>query len=312
MRVLVADDDIVTRRLLESSLRRWGYDVAVACDGLEASQILKQPDAPHLVVLDWQMPGMDGIELCRQLRLDTDESNYTYILLLTANQAQNEVVEGLEAGADDYITKPFDLQELKVRLRSGKRIVHLLQQLTSAREALRDLAARDPLTSLWNHNSIIELLDSELQRAERQGTSVGVVLVDLDFFKRVNDTHGHLVGDDVLRKAADVMRGAVRPYDAVGRFGGEEFLIVLPGCDQVNAVSHAERLRLALGRVEVVAAGNVIQFTASAGVSLVESGNRIDAQAAIAAADAALYAAKRAGRNRVEFFDASPMLATAL
>jgi two-component system, cell cycle response regulator len=312
MRVLVADDDVVTRRLLESSLRRWGYDVIVACDGLEASQVLQQPDAPHLVVLDWQMPGMDGIQLCRQLRQDTDESNYTYILLLTANQAQNDVVQGLEAGADDYITKPFEPQELRVRLRNGKRIVHLLQQLTSAREALRDLAARDPLTGLWNHNSIIELLDQELQRAERQGTSVGVVLVDLDFFKRINDTHGHLVGDDVLRKAAEVMRAGVRPYDAVGRFGGEEFLIVLPGCDQVNAVSHAERLRLALSRVEVIAAGNVIQFTASAGVSLIEPDNRADAQGAIAAADDAMYAAKRAGRNRVEFVDPSAILVTAL
>lgn len=310
MRVLVADDDVVTRRLLESSLRRWGYEVVAACDGLEASQILQRPDAPRLAVLDWQMPGVDGIQICRQLRQNTGDP-YTYILLLTANQAKDEIVQGLEAGADDYVTKPFEPQELRVRLRNGKRIIHLLQQLTSAREALRDLAARDPLTGLWNHNSIIELLDKELQRAQRQGTSVGVVLVDLDFFKRINDTHGHLVGDEVLRKAAEVMRAAVRPYDAVGRFGGEEFLLVLPGCDQVNAVSHAERLRHALSQVEVVATSGLIQFTASAGVSLFDCCNRVDAQTAIANADAAMYAAKRAGRNRVEFVESSMTLALA-
>ncbi len=300
MKVLVADDEIVSRRLIETSVRRWGYDAVVASDGLEASQILHGPDAPKLAVLDWLMPGLDGIQLCRQLRQEREDS-YTYVILLTAKHSQSDVVQGLEAGADDYITKPFDPQELRVRLRTGKRILCLLDQLTSARETLRELAARDPLTSLWNHNSIIELLTNELNRADRQGASVGIVLADLDRFKAINDTYGHLVGDEVLRDAAQFMSSAIRPYDAVGRLGGEEFLIVLPGCDQINAVSHAERLRSALKRITVNTLSGSIHFSASFGVTVVGPEARVDALTAIRTADSAMYAAKHAGRDRVEF-----------
>jgi diguanylate cyclase (GGDEF)-like protein len=300
MKVLVADDEVVSRRLIETSVRRWGYDVIVANDGLEASKILQGRDAPNLALLDWVMPGLDGIQLCRELRKGSREP-YTYILLLTAKHAKSDVIQGLEAGADDYITKPFDPQELRVRLRTGKRILCLLDQITAARETLRELAARDPLTGLWNHSSIIDLLCSEIERAERQGSCVGVVLTDLDRFKSINDNHGHLVGDHVLREAAAALTSSVRPYDAVGRLGGEEFLVVLPGCDQMNAVSHAERLRLAINRVIVNTASGPLQFTASFGVTVFGPDSRVDAQGAIRSADLAMYAAKRAGRDRVEF-----------
>lgn len=304
MKVLVADDEAISRRLIETSVRRWGYDPVVAGDGLEASRILRSLDAPKLVVLDWMMPGLDGIQLCRELRRD-DDAAYSYILLLTAKHAQSDVVEGLEAGADDYIAKPFDPQELRVRLRTGKRILFLLDQLTAARETLRELAARDPLTELWNHSSIIQLLADEIARSERQGTHLGVALVDLDHFKAINDTYGHLVGDSVLREAAQVMGHSTRPYDAVGRLGGEEFLVMLPGCDKMNAVSHAERLRLALQRSEVTTPSGPIHFTASVGVTVIEPGTHDDAETAIRAADSAMYAAKHAGRDRVEFSETS-------
>jgi diguanylate cyclase (GGDEF)-like protein len=300
MKVLVAEDELVSLRLIESSVRRWGYDVVVAKDGLEASQILHGEDAPKLAILDWMMPGLDGVQLCRELRQRKDE-RYVYVLLLTSKQAKSDVIEGLEAGADDYIRKPFDPQELRVRLRTGKRILCLLDQITAARETLRELAARDPLTGLWNHSSIIELLVTELERAQRQGTSVGVALVDLDRFKSINDTYGHLVGDHVLREAAQIMSHAIRPYDAVGRLGGEEFLVVLPGCDQINAVSHAQRLRTALNRTTVNTSSGPLQFTASFGVTVAPPEAGIDAQAAIDIADSAMYAAKHAGRDRVEF-----------
>jgi diguanylate cyclase (GGDEF)-like protein len=308
MRILVADDEIVSRKLIEASVRRWGYDVVVANDGLEAARILQGENAPNLALLDWMMPGLDGIQLCRELRKAGKEP-YTYIVLLTAKHSKSDVIEGLEAGADDYITKPFDPQELRVRLRTGKRLLCLLEQLTTARETLRELAARDPLTGLWNHSAIIDLLAGELTRAERQGSHVGVVLVDLDRFKTINDTHGHLVGDHVLREAAKVLNASVRPYDAVGRLGGEEFLVILPGCDQINAISHAERLRTALNRISVNTPSDAIQFTASFGVTVVGPESRVDAPTSIQSADSAMYAAKRAGRDRVEFADAGCELA---
>lgn len=300
MKVLVADDEVVSRRLIEFSVRRWGYDPVVARDGLEASQILHSPDAPKLAILDWMMPGLDGTELCRELRKG-DGDCYTYVVLLTVKRNKSDVVQGLEAGADDYLIKPFDPQELRVRLQTGKRILGLLEQLEAARETLRELAARDPLTGLWNHSSIIDLLVNEIDRAERQGAYVGVALVDLDHFKSINDTHGHLVGDRVLREAAQVMSSSIRPYDAVGRLGGEEFLVVLPGCDQIIAVGHAERLRLALNRIEVNTPSGPVRFTASFGVTVVGPETRVDAPTAIQTADSAMYAAKHAGRDRVEF-----------
>jgi len=300
MKVLVADDEAVSLRLIESSLRRWGYDVVVATDGVEALRNLLLPDAPQLAVLDWLMPGLDGAQVCESIRARKSEL-YTYIILLTGKHAKVDVVAGLEAGADDYIAKPFEPQEFRVRLRTGKRILCLMEQLTTAREALRDLAARDPLTRLWNHNSIIELLDNELNRAEREGACVGVILADLDHFKSVNDTFGHLVGDRVLREAALALGGTVRPYDAVGRFGGEEFLIVLPGCDQINTLSHCERLRIACSNIAVQVAEQRVQVTASFGATMVGPERRVNAEVAIHAADSALYTAKRNGRNRAEY-----------
>ena len=304
MKVLVADDEAVSRRLIEASVRRWGFEAVVAKDGLEASQMLHGPDAPKLAILDWMMPGLDGIELCRELRKDEGDS-YTYILLLTGKHNKSDVIRGLEAGADDYIIKPFDPQELRVRLNTGKRILCLLEQIKAARETLRELASRDPLTGLWNHSSIMDLLINEIDRAERQGAYVGVVLVDLDHFKSVNDTHGHLVGDQVLRDVAQAMSSTIRPYDAVGRLGGEEFLVVLPGCDQINTVGHAERLRLALHRIAVNTPSGPVHVTASFGVAVVGPESRIDARTAIQYADSATYAAKHAGRDRVEISTAS-------
>lgn len=236
MKVLVADDEPITRRTLEASLRRWGYEVIVAKDGLEAAQILEQPGAPNLLLLDWQMPGLDGVNLCRAIRRRKAEP-YTYVLMLTSKREKCDVIEGLESGADDFISKPFDPQELRMRLLTGERILVLLDQLVAAREAIRDMSLHDGLTGLWNRTGILDILDRELQRAHRQESHLGLILVDLDRFKGVNDTYGHVIGDQALRAAASAIQASIRNYDFAGRFGGEEMLVVLPGCDQTNAVS---------------------------------------------------------------------------
>jgi two-component system cell cycle response regulator len=299
MKVLIADDEAVTRRLLEASLRRWGYDVVVATNGLEAAQILLSPDAPKLAILDWMMPGMDGTQLCHDIRRNKPEP-YTYILLLTGKRAQDDVVAGLDAGADDYVTKPFDPAELKVRLRTGKRILYLQEQLITSREALRAQATHDGLTGLWNRHAILEVLNSEMARAVRQGVPVAVSMADLDSFKHINDTYGHPIGDEVLRSVSKALRDSVRRYDSVGRYGGEEFLIVLPGCDRSNAVGHAERMRAAVARIVVETPKGNVQPTISFGVAVSDDHTGLDAFALIQAADVALYRAKHGGRNRVE------------
>ena len=299
MKILIAEDEPVSRRLLQSSLERWGYNVVVAKDGTEATEILLAPDAPKMALLDWLMPGVDGIQLCRNIRRNKPEP-YTYILLLTGRRAQGDVIRGLEAGADDYVRKPFDPAELKVRLRTGKRILFLQERLISSREALRDQATRDPLTGLWNRAAILDILGDELARSAREGGSLGLLIADLDCFKHINDTYGHPTGDEVLCGVARAMRDSVRRYDAVGRYGGEEFLIVLPGCDESNAVSHAERLRAAICRVTVETSLASVHPSMSVGVVVSNRQTSLDIGDLIQAADAALYRAKHAGRNRVE------------
>ena len=299
MKILIAEDNVVFRRILETNLVKWGYEIVTTQDGLEAWAALHAENAPQLAILDWMMPGLTGVELCRKIRQERKEP-YTYIILLTAKHGEDELVMGMEAGADDYITKPFRPAELKVRLRAGRRIIELQQELITAREMQRLKATRDPLTNLWNHAEIHRLLDLELFRAEREKTPIGVIMADLDHFKAVNDTHGHRAGDVVLRLVAQRMQAMIRPYDYLGRYGGEEFLFVLPGCEQSSAVAFAERVRRTVAGSGVDTSEGLIPVTLSMGVAVGGAGSRVDVAALVGAADAALYRAKNSGRNRVE------------
>jgi diguanylate cyclase (GGDEF)-like protein len=298
MKVLVAEDDAVSRRSLEVTLAKWDYVVVSVRDGVAAWNELQRPDGPNLAVLDWMMPGMDGIEVCRQIRKRAKEP-YTYVVLLTGRTRKEDVVAGLDAGADDYVAKPFDFQELRVRLHTGERILHLQEQLIAARENLRHQATHDALTGFWNRAAILGLLSNELARAQRAREPLSVAMADLDHFKSINDRFGHQAGDAVLHQAARRIHATMRPYDFVGRYGGEEFLMILPGCDVQDAAAVAERHRLTMARDLVDTRAGSIRVTVSIGVASFDPANPVDAEILLRAADNALYQAKAAGRNRV-------------
>jgi len=297
MDVLIADDDVVSRRLLEVTLSHAGYQVTLAANGAEALRVLEESEGPRLAVLDWMMPELDGVDVCRAVRKLASE-RYIYIILLTVKEQRAEIVEGLESGADDYITKPFDLDELKARLRAGKRILKLQEQLVATRDELRVRATHDSMTGLLNREAILDMLKNELSRTARVGT-LSIILGDIDHFKRVNDTHGHPAGDLVLQEAARRMRSAVRAYDSVGRYGGEEFLIVSPGCGVSEAVEQANRVRVRMADEPIVVPGGGVAVTISLGVAAAAS-DANQMSDLLRAADQALYAAKNNGRNRVE------------
>ena len=296
IRVLAAEDNPVFQSMLRTMLTRWGYEVVIARDGLEAWNVLSRDDTPRLAILDWMMPGIDGVEVCRRVRSAGAEP-YIYILLLTARTDSQDLVEGMEAGADDYLTKPFNAHELRVRLRAGCRILDLQAQLLDAREALREQATHDGLTKLLNRNAVLDVLHNEVARCEREQQPLSVLMVDLDRFKAINDSHGHVTGDAVLREVARRMREASRRYDSVGRYGGEEFMLVLPGCDYADACAQAERLRESIAAMPFVSDAGALRITISVGVSC---SHAPEADLLIREADEALYRAKSLGRNRVE------------
>ena len=300
MKILIADDELVSRRKLEALLAKWGHEVISTADGNAAFELLKAPDAPRIGLLDWMMPGKDGVELCRAMRRDRPEP-YTYMLLLTAKDAKENIIEGLESGADDYLVKPWDPDELRARLRTGQRILELEDRLVEARETMRFKATHDHLTFLLNRGAIVDLLERELVRSRRERGCTIVILGDLDHFKAINDTHGHSVGDEVLREAARRLLGSVRSYDFVGRYGGEEFLLVLNNCDSQQALLRAEEIRKAIANPAIQTTRGPISLTMSMGVLSSRDWAQYGPGEVLCEVDVALYRAKASGRNRSEY-----------
>lgn len=299
MQIVVADDNAAFREMLSKMLAEWGYAVLLAENGAQAFAHLRQEDGPRLALLDWMMPGMEGAEVCRQVRA-TVRDRYVYIVLLSARAESEDIVAGMESGADDYIVKPFQPDELRARLRAGRRVLALQQELLAAQETLREQGMRDALTGVWNRKSIFDLLDKELSRSKRSGEPLTVLMADLDGFKQVNDNLGHRAGDEVLRQVGRRLQAAVRRYDAVGRYGGDEFLLVLPGCELAGGSAQAERVRDAISSESFTAGDVQVRLTCSLGVACSKVGVVQTPDDMVSAADAALYDAKRAGRNRVE------------
>jgi len=297
MKVLLAEDEPVSSRKLAAMARSWGYEPVLAADGSAAWDVLREKDTPRLAVLDWMMPGLDGPELCRRLR--EQSAPYVYVVLLTSRDRAEDVLVGLDAGADDYVTKPYSPQELRHRMNAGRRIIELQEKVEAQNEEIRALARQDALTGVLNRGAIFETFAGELVRARRERTPLAAIMADVDHFKAVNDSLGHLAGDEVLRTVAGRLQRQIRGYDSIGRYGGEEFLMVLPGCSRDEAREVAERLRRHVEETPAEWAGTRVPVTISLGVVSLPRVVADAPEPVIDAADHALYEAKRGGRNRV-------------
>ena len=295
IKVLIAEDNAVSAKILQKNIKDWGYEVILARDGNEAWNALHDEDV-KLAVLDWMMPELSGIHLCRKIRENNHKGtgqDYTYIILLTAKDEQKDLIKGFSAGADDYITKPFNNLELKARLKTGKRIVDLQKQL-------QELASRDSLTGLWNRKRMFRILEKEINRARRDKLPLAIIMIDIDKFKEINDTFGHHTGDQILKEIAAALRKNVRNYDEVCRYGGDEILVILPNCDALSTETIAERLRNCISDIKIGSEGDSMNVTLSlGGASLEKPLLDTTPEDFIIAADKALLEAKNKGRNRV-------------
>jgi len=291
VKILIADDELATQRVLQSLLVKHGYEVVLARNGRETLEALERKDAPNLLILDWLMPDIDGIDICRRVRQRGSE-HYVYIIMLTAKTETEDFVEGLDAGMDDYLSKPFHPDELRARVRAGERVLALQEKLVVQ-------ATRDHLTGVLNRGTVIEMGQRELAHAERKGEPAALIVADVDNFKRVNDTYGHLAGDAVLCETAKRLTSRLRSYDVLGRYGGEEFVIFLPGCTDSDARSIGEELRAAVASEPIPTEAGPVRITMSFGLTATKPGDSAKWEDLVRLADEALYRAKRGGRNRV-------------
>jgi two-component system cell cycle response regulator len=295
IKVLIAEDNVVSAKILKKNIVDWGYEVVLAKDGEEAWSALKKEET-KLAILDWMMPKVNGIQLCQKIRENDHKNNnqeYTYIILLTAKDQQKDLIKGFSAGADDYITKPFQNLELKARLKTGKRIIDLQKQL-------QEQASRDVLTGLWNRKRMYRILEKEINRSQRDRLPLALLMIDIDKFKAINDKYGHHIGDLVLREAAKILKKNVRSYDEICRYGGDEFLAILINCNSARLVSVAERLRKNISRHRITSGAVSLDIRFSlGGVSSEDQTKDIAAEKLIMTADEALLQAKQKGRNCV-------------
>ncbi|WP_072680843.1 diguanylate cyclase [Arcobacter sp. LA11] len=300
MKILIADDDPVIRKQLELSLSKNGYEVIQCKNGLEGLEIAKSIDSPSLMLFDWSMPGLTGLELCKQIRTFKREPE-PYILLLTSKNDTNDVIEGLDSGANDYITKPFYPHELQARLKIGLKSIKLQLELIKARNMLAIEANHDYLTGILNRRAVMKAFELEIERYKRDDKSSSLALFDLDFFKKVNDTYGHVVGDEVLCEITKKTSSVLRPYDSFGRYGGEEFLLILPDCNEEETYIICERIRKLIYDSKINTSVGLISVSISVGACVFSSNKNCSIEELVKIADDNLYEAKEQGRNCVRF-----------
>lgn len=304
--ILVVDDDIVSRAIIQKYLHKAGFEVISAGNGKEALSLFSQRFYP-IMLTDWMMPEINGPQLCRMIR-EKKTDGYVFIILITARDTKNDIVSGLESGADDYLTKPIHRAELIARIETGIRILRLEQSLKNANEEIRLLSITDPLTGCFNRTYLGERFAQELSRSLRYNHALSVVLMDIDHFKRVNDTYGHQVGDMVLKSFAKCIRKQLRErIDWMVRFGGEEFLVVLPETSCAGVKTVAERLRSGTRRLSIPCGQSQLHITASFGAACVCFSHHkkiaISMEQLIDQADEQLYRSKRQGRDRINVIE---------
>lgn len=309
-RILVVDDNRDNVEIIATRLRFRGYEIDEASDGIRAlEQVRKAP--PDLILLDVMLPDIDGYEISRRIKGD-DKLPFIPIILVTARDTTQDKVAGLDAGADDYLTKPINFPELEARVRSMLRIKKLQDEIELKNRELERVSITDGLTGLFNHRHIHSLLHEEFERADRTGERLTVAMFDLDRFKSVNDTYGHQAGDRVLEQLADILRESAREIDRLGRYGGEEFMALLPDTGIEDGEVFVERVRREVARRPFQIGENrePLRMTTSAGVATYPHQRIKDPETLVRLADEALYAAKSSGRNRVVRFDQPPQEAT--
>lgn len=300
-KILVVDDNQTSRLILTSALKKWGYEPIQASNGKEALSILSQPNTPMIVLLDWIMPEMDGLDVVKNLKQMGKEIP-PYVIMLTAKTEKEDVIAGLEAGADDYVRKPFDMEELQARIKVGIRTINLQKKLIETQKALEHEALHDPLTGVLNRRGVLERLNEEIERGYRKGTFTCVAMFDIDHFKKVNDAYGHQVGDEVLKGFTRIISDKTRAYDSLGRLGGEEFLLILPETSENESVSALERLLNEIRNTPIHTSAGDFKITTSIGGIIICGKPIIDK--VIKLVDDALYKAKANGRDQLVFVGA--------
>jgi two-component system, cell cycle response regulator len=304
MKILLVEDSHIERHRIGAHLTEWGLEFVAVGDGTKAVKLLEGPDPPNMALLDWMLPGLDGIEVCRRIRASGPGAAYIYTVMLTAKNQKQHLLLAMAAGADDYLAKPVDPSELRARIMAGKRILELQQ-------SLRFAATHDFLTSLLNRSEILAAVGRECSRSGREGRSATLIMADIDHFKRINDSMGHAAGDEVLKEVSRRLKSDLRPYDVVGRYGGEEFLIILPACELIVGARRADEIRNLVAKDPIFTPYGTTSATISMGVTATSPGRDPSVSDLLHQADVSMYAAKKNGRNRVELFSATTRRAAA-
>lgn len=302
MKVLIAEDDPTGNLLLKSMVFRWGFDTVTVFDGAEAWKRLQEEDAPQIVILDWVMPGMDGLEVCRRIReREKGKDRYTYIIMLTGKGNMEDIVTGIDAGVDDYIVKPFNNEELRARLRTSQRNIELHMALRAANKRLQIMSRLDPLTGALSRSAILDDLDLAMYRSRREKKALTIALIDIDDLKKMNERHGRSAGDKILQECIRRISACLRRADNVGRYGGDEFLVILPGVNSRTGMKICHRIKSVIGKKEITISDHSIPVTVSQSIAVWDGDANIEKL--ITAAEQTLLATKSNGCNRVEIQD---------